>query len=1018
MTKTMVFAVALLFASLARGGGPVVVLRVPSKLSGPVRFGLSDLRAALTDRRYDVVSPPGPGKALTVVVRPVTDRPGSEIPVNSESFVVRPVGTGKARLEVMGRDATGLMYGLLEVAERVRKGTPLDRVPKIVQSPFLTFRAPNPFLSLPYPFKSQWEDWWFRSEDFWRTYLDTLARARFNWVDLHGMYDVRTTRFPNIYPYFLTSKSFPKAGIAPAERAANLAMLKRVVAMAKERGIKIALMSYHASWNVRGAPRAPYRETEENLALYTRECVEQLMKEVPELGMVGFRIGESGKSESFYEKSYLPGIADSKLDVPLYTRTWGARYEKIMELGKTYPGRFVIEIKYNGEHFGLPYIVSGGRMARWSHYSYQNYCRPPEPYRIVWQIRANGTHRLFRWGSPEWVARAVRACVLDGAVGFSLESINSYYPQTDYYHRQPNLRWFKWVIERDWFWTMLWGRLAYNPNLTDDTWHAAFAGHFGSPEAGQAMLDLSRTMSQIVPLIYTVHCLGPDHRNMAPEFETGGPIDRFAFTQPLDTFALQSIPEYAARLVRKDYSARTDPLEVADTLRKAADSLTAWLKRPRLSVPRQQKELNDWRVDAECLAALGAYYADKIRAATWLQLFRATRDLEAWRQARNWMQRAVKDWQELSEVGDKYYHPFVDTLRMHTEKFRWSAYLPQVKKDLKILDRVRKEVLKLGQPSHPGIRPTRLRPMPVVVACTPVSVSDAGKTFRIRVTPDGAGMFPTDARAYLRFKHLPSEQTWRNRRMQKQGNAFTGRMTVTAAGAQWAIEVVSSESGTCRPDWRKEKPYRVVEPWIGPVPDLTPPGTIPDLRKFDLSRRRFGVVLCGRIAQGLNHLKVAQRRELLGQVANGQSLVIFNQDYPQSFDASWLPGRIRGTDRDFDACKVLGPHPLLKQIPGSIQVKKIVNDALAGGDEQWVKLTDPCGLAVRKHGKGLIVLVQLRLLETADQPVSERLLRNILEYASVGSDKMPIILDPGNGALQGALDALGIEYLTLQDSLP
>ena len=91
-----------------------------------------------------------------------------------------------------------------------------------------------------------------------------------------------------------------------------------------------------------------------------------------------------------------------------------------------------------------------------------------------------------------------------------------------------------------------------------------------------------------------------------------------------------------------------------------------------------------------------------------------------------------------------------------------------------------------------------------------------------------------------------------------------------------------------------------------------------------------------------------------------------------------------------------------------MKLQKIVNDALSGGDDKWVKLTDPLGLAVREHGKGCIILVQLRLEELYEQPVAEKLLRNILVYACGGSDKPPLLLDEGNGEVGDALDALGV----------
>jgi len=47
--------------------------------------------------------------------------------------------------------------------------------------------------------------------------------------------------------------------------------------------------------------------TTNNLADYTAKAVATLLREMPELDMLGFRIGESGQEENFYQKAYLKG---------------------------------------------------------------------------------------------------------------------------------------------------------------------------------------------------------------------------------------------------------------------------------------------------------------------------------------------------------------------------------------------------------------------------------------------------------------------------------------------------------------------------------------------------------------------------------------------------------------------------------------------------------------------------------------------------------------------------------------
>jgi hypothetical protein len=173
---------------------------------GPVIFGADQLNLAL---KSVGLLPPAEGATADISIRAYTaPMPGlvnalksakSKMPVKPESFAIF---RKEKTIGVVGSDINGAMYGLLELAERVRMDgqSALAMRNPIVQSPTVPFRAINPFLTLP---QTKKEDWWFLSEDFWRGYLDQLAISRINWLDLHGMYDMDTTLFPNIYPYFV-----------------------------------------------------------------------------------------------------------------------------------------------------------------------------------------------------------------------------------------------------------------------------------------------------------------------------------------------------------------------------------------------------------------------------------------------------------------------------------------------------------------------------------------------------------------------------------------------------------------------------------------------------------------------------------------------------------------------------------------------------------------------------------------------------------------------------------------------
>jgi hypothetical protein len=719
-----VLAVALVALS-ASANADVVAIRLPEKPSPPVQFGAAELERELRDAGHRVAQEK---PDLSVVVSEAGSLEEIKAPEKAESFAVRKLSGN--RVAVVGSDATGAMYGLLEVAEQVSwapgRGV-MESVAETTQSPFKRLRGVNPFLhveALRDPAS------WYYSEDYWRSYLSMLARSRINRLDLHAMYSIATTSFANPYPYLLKSEKYPEVGLPPEPARRNLEMLRAIARMAHERGIKVGLMSYQASWEIPDAPKPRAEQTADASTEYTREMVRQIASQVPELDFIGFRIGESGRGEDFYLKTYVPGIADSgRKGVGLYTRTWIGNSEMIHQLGREYPGDFSVEIKYNGEHLGCPYQAQGERFAGWASYSYQNYTSYPRDYWIVWQVRANGTHRIFKWGDPEFVRRAVLSFDLAGGVGFTLEPMNAYYPASDYFH-WPAVRhdYFQWVHERDWFWNMLWGRLSYDPDCPPRVWHEAFKRRFGA--AGPDVMEMMVWMSRLVPLIYSAHCLGPDHRDMAPELEAGGPIDEFGSVRALDDTVISSPAEYAQEYLERRPSGRISPLQVAELLlQRAHKSLAAaeiahYRLRHLPDSSPAYKEFDCLRLDAEALSHLAGYYAEKLRAAVELELFRGSNHLPHLEAARGYALRAVEEWKALAAVTRRHYHPFIDTLRMHTRNFHWANLVPEVGRDLAILDDI--------SAKFPAQAPAA--GAPPLVGHVPFLRLDPGRSLRIEAT--------------------------------------------------------------------------------------------------------------------------------------------------------------------------------------------------------------------------------------------------------------------------------------------
>lgn len=987
----------------------------------PVAFGIRDLKAALDQTQNlprgmrILVACPGDLNSSTIRAA------AKLLPKKADSFVILRDGN---EIAILGRNSTGAMYGCFELAERLDMygRVALDIRKPIVQSPAVQFRAVNPFLTLPY--RTDEKDWWFMQEDYWEGYLDQLARARFNWVDLHGMYDVKTTWFPNIYPYFVTSDKFPLAGADPAVAKRNLAMLNKVIKMADERGINFAIMSYSATWNGPGLRQSPYEETEENLAAYTREVVRKMIDSCPGLDMIGFRIGESGKSANFFRDSYIPAIKEAGREIDLYTRTWLSRKEQVLAIGKEFPGgRFFAEIKYNGEQFGAPYIVAGGRMQGWHSYSYQDYYSYPKNYGIIYQLRANGTHRVFPWGNPELAARANVCSTLGGAIGLCVEAIDSYYEKYDYRHRDdsPN-RWFKWQWQRDWLWYNMWGRTAYDPSLkyADNVWLRMFQKRYGK-EAAPDLLNAMKWASKIVPDAYTSHCFGPDHRNHAPELEWGGTVKDWANGQPLDTQNIQTPREYADRLIRGDYSGKATPLAMAAYLQEEAEQTRQYVQSALENVKNPTPEFNDLVTELTMLSYLGDYYSHKLTAAALFALMEASRDIEGGEYAgadriREELALAHEAWNKLAAIGDEHYKPFVDTLRMGTEEYTWSKEAQKLERDFVALDEAVAAIKASGKKgTAPSVWTRGDGKGPLITKAnsrlTPGPDNKSKKLTVTAVVTDSSGV----GAVYLKTKGFPSERTWSIMRMDsRSGGVYTATVPVMPEGLMWSIEAVDKDgNGSMWPDFRQETPYRVVLPWDAPMPGRNVPLGLESISKIKPTTKRYSAMIAGRDAFALDGASSAAQNAIMESVRGGLSLIVLCQDAP-AWSGKWLGGGIRFTDADAGSVRFVGDHPVLEGVPETFSSRRIINDALDAGEE-WTHLTDPKGLAVRQYGAGRIVLAQMDISHSINDPAISTLFRNIFAYARQGSDKPMLVIDPGEESVFGLLASYSLPYKVLGD---
>jgi hypothetical protein len=795
--------------------------------SSPIDYGRCAIDQALAEvgatRAVAVVTVDGaaPGTVMASLA--------SSVDARAESYAIAAVD---GVTWVVGRDEVGAMYGALELAERVRLQGPaaIPPVSTLRGAPTVQIRAANLFWTLPDVGETQW---WYFDESFWREYLDLLAHARLNVLDMHGTYNLQSTVFPNALLQLATSTSFPAVGAATSERERNLAMFKRVIALAHARGVRVGLMTYSATDGLNGYATGAL--TDDQLKTYTREATADLVNRAPGLDLLGFRTGESGKAATWYTDSFVAGVKSTGSPVTLYSRTWLSSKSEISTLAAAIGPGMVLEAKFNGEHLGPPYAIAGGAMHLWCSYSYQTYLNPPAPWQFVFQVRAGGTHRVFRHASYERTRRVITSLAFSPAVkGFTLEPPHAYTPQRDFYHASDADRLSPWTFVRDDLMYLLWGRLGYDPTTPEATFRAILAHEARS----DALWPALQAASDIVPWIKTGHTCGPDARNFAPELEVGGSVVDWAqpFSSgnslcnnvascsnptPFDTFAVASPAEVAADLVAGRPTSRLGPIDIAALVLADADAVQEAVQAAEASNARLLDGVvaRDVARESAAVADLGRYFAHKLRAATAVAVFTLT-GRKDWLAAARAETAAARDgWNSLVD-DTQYIRPFSERLRMQPlgyDPFHWSAEMAEVDADGSALDALEASV-KASAPSFQGALPdprvwlgAERAPGPglVELSMDPMLASVTTWTVRSRLGPS----VPADADVRVLWKPFDSEQDWQSVEATREPDgSFSAEVASQGTGALFAVEVMTSEGAWRYPDPTVDTPYVPLAP--------------------------------------------------------------------------------------------------------------------------------------------------------------------------------------------------------------
>lgn len=625
--------------------------------AGPVEFGLEEYRRALEEKGL---------KAHLYRIR---------TELNADAPETYRIGPGL----VSGGDLRGLMYGLLEAADQIR------RLGRLVAA---QGRAATPIRGIRWFLHNRdLEEEWFYSKQHWLDLFRLLARCRFNRFNL--VYAHQTAYQAPPYPFWLALDEFPEVrvpGLADLERQRHLEMLRFISETAAEYGIEFTLGIWQHNVQPGQTPTV-VGLTPRNIGPYSYAALRRILAACPAIRSVQMRTNaESGIPRDgqlpFYRDWIFRAIREAGRRVTLDLRAW-ALARGMIEAAQSAGVPLRVSSKYWAEHLGRPYPPA----ETFPGYSYLDLLRKPRAYEFFWEVWGLGSHRLLLWGNPDYVRRAVPTFTLSGAAGFEIDPPLA---QKGFGNRPGKWSiftpanqeriWWRWEFERYWFFYLLWGRLSYDPRTPEWVWQQEFRRRFGA--AAAHALEAYRAASEVLNEIVAVHMADPN-MYLWPEVNPGGLIDAYIETRPGDWRFVARIPEAVENRLQGVASAKQTPQETAARLLAIASRIEEAVARARAAGGQPGREWVASEPDFLVLARLARYHAHKQLAAYELAWHDRTGDGEALKAARRELEAALRQWQALVELTDGLYPS--EMVFGPQDYGHWKDRLPYVRHDLETI---------------------------------------------------------------------------------------------------------------------------------------------------------------------------------------------------------------------------------------------------------------------------------------------------------------------------------------------
>ena len=656
MKRITVIAVIALLAITAMAQR--VSIQTGKKASAREQYAAEYLQKKLTEMGY-TISPKKADCKITLSN------------ANSGTTEGYTIAKDKKGITVTGNDATGVIYGCVELAERIKTTGSLDIQP-ITETPGMVMRGTciglQKTVYLPghavyeYPYTPENFPWFYDKAE-WIKYLDMLVENKMNSLYLWNGHPFASLVKLKDYPFALEvdEETFKK----------NEEIFSFLTHEADKRGIWVIQMFYNIILSKPFADHYGLKTQDRHRPItplisdYTRKSIAAFIENYPNVGLLvclGEAMATIDDDVIWMKETIIPGIKDGlkasgRTDIPpVVLRSHDTDGPLVLkESLPLYPNIYTMS-KYTGE--SLTTYEPGGP---WGETHRQLAAAAP--------VHIDNVHILanlepWRWSSPAFIQKTVQAMHrVHHSKGLHL------YPQASYWDwpytadKLPNGERLK-QLNRDWMWYQAWGRYSWNDQRGADKsfWKKELADYYGiDTTAASHLLNAYDEAGEIAPkLLRRFGITEGNRQTLLLGMTMGELVNPYKYTiYPGFYESCGPEGEKLIEYIEKEYKGQPHkgelPFDIVDQCVNHGDRALIEMGAVGTKPTRHAEEYERVWNDFLCYATFAKAFQLKVRAAAEVLRYKWTKDIAHLETAEKWLEQSLSIWYDLSRMTDQWY---------------------------------------------------------------------------------------------------------------------------------------------------------------------------------------------------------------------------------------------------------------------------------------------------------------------------------------------------------------------------